>query len=279
MRFLVGLLVLANVGMLGWVLVQPVPSAPQHRPIPVPPGVEPLVLVSERAMTTKAETVPEKQEPTVAASAVETADAGNYANVPPAESADTAVDANADAISAQPAASEEGVTQTSDVPETPAIAAEVTTEVEDSCHTIGPLAREDDAVAIRAQLSAAGYSPRLRTDRVRKPSGYWIYMPAMRASEARRIVAELESHGMTDYYVGKQNYISLGIFSRESKARLRLDRIKQLGFDAILDRRYRTRPEYWLDVKTGGTPLPASEVWTKLLEEHPDISVKRVACE
>jgi hypothetical protein len=230
-------------------------------------------------MTTGALTATEKHEPTVAASAVETADAGSVSDARQTETADTTAEPDADAINARPVEPKAASTDSGDVPGPPATTAEVVAEVEDSCHTIGPLAREDEAAAIRAQLAAAGYSPRLRTDRVRKPSGYWVYMPAMRASEARRIVAELESHGMTDYYIGKQNYISLGIFSGESKARLRLERIKQLGFDAILDQRYRTRPEYWLDVRTGDTPLPASEAWAKLLEEHQAISVKRVDCE
>jgi hypothetical protein len=278
-RFLVWLLVLANIGMLGWVLVRPAPSVPEHRPISVLPGVEPLVLVSERLETVQAGKDSQAPKPTVAASAVETPNLATKPETPQPEAVVTA-DQQVEDIAAAPADPEEdGADQDPNEPGEPAKAGEVTAEAVETCHTIGPLAREDDAEAIRTQLSAAGYLTRLRSDAVRKPSGYWVYMPAMPAAEARRIVAELDSLGMTDYYIGKQNYISLGIFSRESKARLRLNQIRNLGFDAILDRRYRIRSEYWLDVKTGGTPLPGSEVWTKLLEERQDVSVKRVACE
>ncbi|MGD8673992.1 MAG: hypothetical protein PVH86_11765, partial [Thiogranum sp.] len=50
MRHLAWLLLLANVGMFVWILTQPEPQVPQYRPLPVPPGVEPLVLLSERAV-------------------------------------------------------------------------------------------------------------------------------------------------------------------------------------------------------------------------------------
>ena len=237
------------------------------------------MLVSERVESTQAVTEPQPAKPTVAASAVETPDIAKNTEVSPPEAVETTAGQIEDVVAATTAETEEGADEQPAVPEVVANAGEVTTGVEETCHTIGPLAREDDAAAIRTQLSAAGYLTRLRSDAVRKPSGYWVYMPAMPAGEARRIVAELDANGMTDYYIGKQNYISLGIFSRESKAQLRLDQIRNLGFDAILDRRYRIRSEYWLDVKAGGTPLPDGDVWTRLLDERQDVGVKRVACE
>ena len=148
-----------------------------------------------------------------------------------------------------------------------------------SCQTVGPLLEKNDATKLAAQLSAQGYASHIRTGEVRNPSGYWVYMPAMPAAEAHRIVAELDAHGLSDYYIGKQNYISLGIFSRKDKAQRHLDEIRKLGFDAVLDQRYRTSDVYWLDVEKSDVPLAGSDVWAQIQRQYPDIQTQRVNCE
>ena len=100
-----------------------------------------------------------------------------------------------------------------------------------------------------------------------------------RVRDAQRVVADLEAHGMKDYYVGKKNHISLGIFSKEDKARVRQQTVQDLGYDALLDQRFRTRPAYWLNVREQGQPLPESEVWQKVLAQHADIPVELMDCE
>ena len=58
-----------------------------------------------------------------------------------------------------------------------------------------------------------------------------------------------------------------------------LEQIKKLGYDAVLDQRYRTRVVYWLDIEEQGQPLLGSGVWEKILAQHTDIRVQRVSCE
>ena len=84
---------------------------------------------------------------------------------------------------------------------------------------------------------------------------------------------------MTDYFIGKQNYISLGIFRAKDKAGVRLKQIMDLGYKPILDQRYRIRTVHWLDVEAAGQPLTGSEVWEKVQAQHADIRVQRVSCE
>jgi hypothetical protein len=104
-------------------------------------------------------------------------------------------------------------------------------------------------------------------------------MPAMPASKARSIVADLDAHGMKDYFIGRKNHISLGIFSTEKKARKRLTRVKELGYDAELGQRYRNRAVYWLDVEAGELPLPGSQIWKEIQAEHTDIRIEQVSCD
>jgi hypothetical protein len=266
-RHLAWLLLLANVGMFVWIFTQPEPQVAQYRPIPVPPGVEPLVLLSERTVKPGAiaDAGPHEQTAPAEQTAQSSSDGAGETDSAAGGGADDTIEASA---------GDQSVGRGEATPDAGKEARRVS-----SCQTVGPLLEKDDATTLAAQLAAQGYASRMRTGEVRNPSGYWVYMPAMPAAEARRIVAELDAHGMSDYYIGKHNYISLGIFSRKGKAQRHLDEIRKLGFDAVLDRRYRTRDVYWLDVEQGATPLLASEVWAQIQKQHPDIRVQRVSCE
>ncbi len=244
MRYLAWLLLLANLGMLVWLLTQPEPPPQQFRAIPLPPGIEPLVLLSERAP--RAATPERRSEPADAVSS-----ANPSATNPPAPSS----------------------------PATPTAEPSPPAPAPTTCHAIGPFTEQADARSADAQLESGGYRTHSRVGEVRQPSGYWVYMPGMPAAQARRIVAELDANGMSDYFIGNQSYISLGIFSDKSKAQTRLEQIRQLGFDAVLDQRYRTRKVYWIDIDPAAQPLLVSAVWTQLQQRYPDIRVQRVSCD
>ena len=248
MRKLVYFLVFANLAYFVWHQYSPIEKPREMKPVPLAPGIEPLVLLKER---------PSAEPPVTVA----------------AEQADE---------EPPPVAAVEAETETET--ETEAIpvieySAPAIPQPERVCQTIGPLLDKNDAAAISAQLYQQGYQPAVRGGEVREPSGYWVYMPAMPADEARAMVNDLDANGMKDYFIGKRNHISLGIFSSKRKARARLKRIKTLGYDAQLDQRYRTRTVFWLDIEEKEQPLLGSEFWERIQAEHVDIRVQRVSCE
>ncbi len=250
MRYLVYILVLANLAYFGWHQYSPAEKPPEMKPVPLAPGIEPLVLLSER---------PGAEPPAVAAikktgkvrQPVETAETETESIIE--YSAPAQVEATQDAV----AGLEPGRV----------------------CQTIGPLLDKNDAASISAQLYQQGYQPAVRGGEVREPSGYRVYMPAMPAGEARAIVNDLNASGMKDYFIGKRNHISLGIFSSKRKAQTRLKRIKTLGYDAVLDQRYRTRTVFWLDIEEQEQSLLSSEFWDRIQTQYADIRVQRVSCE
>jgi len=244
-RYLVYSLVFVNLVYFTWHQFS-TPEKPQvMRPVPLAPGIKPLVLLAERqgsgssAIAAAAKTGKQQQ---------------------PIETAETK-------------------TEPEPVVEYVASDAADGLEPERMCQTIGPLVDKNDAATISAQLFRQGYLPAMRDAEVRMPSGYWVYMSAMPAGRARAIVDDLDANGMTDYFIGKRNHISLGLFSSKSKALARLNRIKTLGYDAELDQRYRARTVYWLDIKEKGPPLPGSAFWDSIQAQYADIRVQRMACE
>jgi hypothetical protein len=254
LRYLAYLLLLANLGLFAWMISQPAQQPPEYRPIPVPPGIESLVLLSERAA-----------DPADKVAAAESAVPEDSIVAEGGQQLRTVSTAPAAATGEQATAARQATQEGN--------------PKERICRTVGPLLRKNEANTLARQLETRGYDTSLRGGEVREPSGYWVYMPAMPAREARRIVAELDANGMKDYFIGKQNYISLGIFSRKDKAQTRLEQIEKLGFDAVLDQRYRTRNVYWLDLEEDDQPLLGSEIWQQIQAEHTDIRVQRVSCE
>jgi len=259
-RYLVYLLLVANVGYFAWNWFQPRPNPPAVRPAPVPPDVHQLVLLSERP-TAVAKRLPG-----------DAPDGDGEAQEPAAE------------VRSEPVAAMEPVASAKAQPQVQQAAQAASTvpaaaPAENICQTLGPFLKKHDVTAVFALLARNGYQVNVRDGDTRVPNGYWVYLPAMQASQARRIVADLDAHGMTDYFIGKQNYISLGIFSGKDKAERRLQEVKRLGYAPKLDQRYRTRDVYWLDVDGRGTPLLGSEVWEQIQSQHADVRAQRVSCE
>ena len=260
MRYLVYFLVLANLTYFAWYQYSPRQKPREILPVPVPPGIDQLILLSER---TVAEPAAKSQQVEVVKEAAE-AEEQLDAVARQTETKDYTAQANGSAA----------VTQARDVLPEP-----VSVAPEPVCHTVGPLPDTGNATSISEKLSRYGFQINVRGDKVRLPAGYWVYMPAMPASKARSIVADLDAHGMKDYFIGRKNHISLGIFSTEKKARKRLTRVKELGYDAELGQRYRNRAMYWLDVEAGELSLPGSQIWKEIQGEHADIRIQQVSCD
>jgi len=259
MRYLVWLLLLANVGVLAWIVGQPAPRAPGSRPAPVPPGSSPLVLLSERTP----EAALEPRTGDHSSPVQPPARPGQVAADAQTDSGETPAHVNGEKIAPQPPVT------TGDRPEETLV-----------CRTLGPLMTEDDVLAIAASLSDQGYVSHTRTGKVREPSGYWVYLSTPSVRKARQIVAKLDRNGMKDYFIiGKRNTISLGIFSRKDKAQARLEQVQSLGLDASLDQRYRTRKVYWLDIEEQEKPLFVSGLWPGIQASYPDIRAQRVSCD
>lgn len=227
MRYLIALLLLANLVFFFWYPGVDNKTVLSNRLPPLPPEIRPLVLLSERAPT-NTEYLDEASQP-------------------------ISIDANS--MLPAPASKER------------------------HCLTIGPYFDKAQAKAVSSLLGKHHLAPRMRTGNLEEPAGYWVYMPAMPPGRAREIVADLDEQGMKDYFIGKNNVISLGIFSDQKKAATRQQQVATIGYDSRLNRRYRTRQVYWLDIEETGQPLQVNPVWLLLLKENPKIAAQKVSCE
>ena len=143
------------------------------------------------------------------------------------------------------------------------------------CQTLGPIMAVVQLRSLDGKLGELGLESRRRTTGDQKAIGYWVFLPAMERSQALEIKARLDKHKDKDYYIGKDNLISLGIFKVKSRADVRLAQVRKLGLEAVLEARYRKDTVHWLDIdRQSGAAVDLGAV----LEEYPGISLQEQAC-
>lgn len=115
------------------------------------------------------------------------------------------------------------------------------------CQTLGPFSVRAAMQEMEAKLVTMDIEPEQRETAKQRPIGYWVHLPEMERAEARRQAQILDDHNDKEYFIGKDNVLSLGAFQDMNRAKKRLKRVRKLGLDAQLETRYRTVAEYWLD--------------------------------
>lgn len=279
MKFLVYLLLLVNLGLFAWLYTHQDsyrPAAPIAAAFP--PSVEPLVLLRERGNVE-----PESPPNLTAPGARPRADAPSAVDEAPPV-ADSASPAD---VPVNQAGQDTGDTEMEPAPddaltsagEQPTIEPEPPPELPRICQTIGPFSAREQADAFMSELAALEKTPVLRTAQIEEPSDYWVYLPTMPRAEARRTVEGLAAKGVKDYFLDRQNFISLGVFSDKRSAESRLHEMVALGYQPRLEPRFLTREVYWVDFEERGPEYISVEQWPNLLNARTDLRRQPVACE
>jgi len=144
-----------------------------------------------------------------------------------------------------------------------------------TCHTLGPFMATAELESVEDTLAKLGFDPKIRTSDVKEHVGYWVYLPAMKREEALQAARTLDRSEVKDYYIGQENFISLGTFAAKDRAEKHRDNIRQLGFEPQVEPRYATHTAHWLDIADMGEDFPG---WGKLEEEYPDIRLQGLEC-
>jgi hypothetical protein len=120
-----------------------------------------------------------------------------------------------------------------------------------ACYTIGPFLAEADLKAAMGRLEALEFIAELRTAEEQQQIGYWIYLPAMPRGEALEYKAKLDSHKDKEYFIGKDNVLSLGAFRDKGRAERRIRQLRKIGIEAVQEPRFKTRNVFWIDLVEG----------------------------
>ena len=259
------LLLTANLAVFGWLYSHQDNYRPKYeaQTNQLSPTIERLLLLKERVVTEQISSPESRSDqaaiPTV--SAKPSAELAVEIEKPTVET--PIIDSSAIAATAS---------EPNESPEPPPPSARL-------CQTVGPFINQDNIENLIGELKLSGVTASQRTVQMQQPSGFWVYLPAMPSAEAKRIVDELAKKGVEDYFLGRQNFISLGIFNDKRTAEARMRDITALGYEARLEPRYLTREVYWLDLEEPGDKRISESRWQTLLGPQEDIRRQSVACE
>ncbi|MEQ1579813.1 MAG: SPOR domain-containing protein [Steroidobacteraceae bacterium] len=234
MRAVALLLILANLGFLGWSQLVDTRSPRAELAAKVGASSAPRLVLSTEAKGTAARSTSPAIDPALVAGTQ------GDASLPPAELTSAA----------NPVVGAPGELQ---------------------CVSVGAFRDLAEAVQASAALQTAGYASRQRVDQGDVWLGYWVSVQNLASREAaEKVLADLAQRGISDAYIlpGSEpaNTLSLGVFNDAARAQRRVEEIKALGYDAQLADRKRAGSVYWLDVDL---PAPGALFDAAVLQTQP----------
>ena len=143
------------------------------------------------------------------------------------------------------------------------------------CTALGPFTAQDEAATFSTRLQDLGLDPVLRPVESQVENGFWIYLQGRDKAHARRIVQQLKDNKDKEYYVGKGNMLYLGTFDTAGRAEIRLKDLHKMGVEAILDQRYKTSQQFWLEMTGNGK---VSDVLEIIVAENSELQIHTLSC-
>jgi hypothetical protein len=142
-----------------------------------------------------------------------------------------------------------------------------------SCHALGPFVLEKEMRTATARLRELGFDPRARSSEVQKQTGYWVYLPTLGYKQALQVVEVLKENSIEDYFIGAEDFVSLGIYRELASANRHRERIRELGLEPLIEPRYSTRTVHWLDLEN-----VERSAGQEILKEYPEVRSQELAC-
>ena len=99
-------------------------------------------------------------------------------------------------------------------------------------------------------------------------------MPAQKTlNDAKAVVEELKIAKVDDNFIIRKgefnNSISLGLYNGYSRAKIRVEQLKKLGFNPKVQTRYKEVTRHWLDFQETDQKRLKTTVWEKVQKDNP----------
>lgn len=143
-----------------------------------------------------------------------------------------------------------------------------------TCYSLGPILDEKNSKKLEQKLKQNGFKPKHKAITDKEPKSYWVYFPAEKSLEdAKAVENQLKIANADDYFIirkGKYtNAISLGLYNGYSRAKIRVGRLKKLGFNPKVQTRYKEVTRHWLDFQETDQRRLKTSIWEKIEKDNP----------
>jgi len=121
------------------------------------------------------------------------------------------------------------------------------------CITVGPFRDVAEAAHAASLLRGGGYDPRQRVVDGDVWAGVWVYLPIPASPVAtEQLLSKLKAAGIDDALEmpgpADASVISLGLFSEQKRAQVRVGQAQVLGLNPGIADRKRSGNLYWIDI-------------------------------
>ena len=147
------------------------------------------------------------------------------------------------------------------------------------CYSVGPMSSRDLLERAEQHLGPIAISLRQRQTAADTELGWTVYVPAASRAEAVSLTRDLQARGEEDFFIitsgPLENMVSVGLFENMTNARARQARIESLGFEARVEVRRESLPQYWIDYRIG--PEDTSP-WRLIVRGSPGAQHREILC-
>ncbi len=147
------------------------------------------------------------------------------------------------------------------------------------CYSIGPLPTLLAQQRAQERLRPFASALRERQTVADRERGWWVYLPATSRQAALELTRDLTRRGVEDYFIiadgDMANNVSVGLYENLDNARARQSRLRALGFDAQLEVRRESTPQFWVDYRI---PETEQEPWRFILDASPGAQRLQIPC-
>lgn len=143
-----------------------------------------------------------------------------------------------------------------------------------TCYSLGPILDEKDSKKLEQSLKQTGFKPKHKAITDKEPKSYWVYFPVEKTlGDAKAVVEQLRIANVDDYFIIRKgrytNAISLGLYNGYGRAKIRVGRLKKLGFNPKVQTRYKDVTRHWLDFQETDTKRLNTRVWENVQKDNP----------
>lgn len=148
--------------------------------------------------------------------------------------------------------------------EVPAKSAALVTQQSASCFTVGPFRDLGKLRGLTREIKSYVVKADFRGQEEKEPKLYWVYLkPEKNRAQAIKTGKRLKAKKIKDFYVIREgekiNGLSLGYFRNRQSAYRLAKKVKNFGFDVVVEQVFRTYTIYWLDYQlAAGVSIPES---------------------
>ena len=287
MRWLFLFVFSLNLAYIAWEISRS-PSV-DYADVPALKNVQPIVLLSEvkqqKSEPVRAEQVKEgaviAENATADSLAEKLEEAGSLA-ANSQQGTDKAEQVAPEVIEQTPPAedSKAGVAVVQKVPEKKVATAALAQD--SGCYTLGPFRDLDKLRGLTREIKSYVVATDFRGREEREQTLYWVFIkPEKSHSKAVATGKRLKAKKIRDFYVisdgEKINGLSLGRFRNKAGAYGLAKKVRNLGFDVIVEPVFKTYTIYWLDYQlASGAKIPQS-IFNKYVKQSKKDNISRLS--